>query len=73
MADIYENVDEQSEVVVIMNCDVFEKFFSSVAQSYPTLDSKYNDYTVVIFSSSRSISVVLESVQANSICRNVVL
>ena len=29
MADIYENVDEQSEVGVIMNCAVFEKFFNN--------------------------------------------
>lgn len=64
---------KQSEVGVIMNCAVFEKFFNSVTQSRPTFDSKCNDYTIVIISSSRSISVVLESVQANSICRNVVL
>ena len=56
-----------------MNCAVFEKFFNSVTRSRPTFDSKYNDYTIVIISSSRSISVVLESIQANSICRNVVL
>ena len=73
MADIYENVDEQSEVGVIMNCAVFEKFFNAVTLSRPTFDSKYNDYTIVIISSRRSVSVVLESVQANSICRNVVL
>ena len=65
-------MDEQSEVRVIMNCAVSEKFFNSVTQSCPTFDSKYSDYTIVIISSSRSMSLVLESVQANSICRNVV-